>query len=524
VKEKTMESMETLKRLAGMLRLRKQYQHRPYLLLLTSSISFTPDVRTRVCRSERWDDFQAYVRGLGASESIHVLMHVLQTNRRSAGYQALAHLITQGYFSLLLTANVDSFLEDALREAGCQPLVLIVDGHNDRYIAASLENQSYDICILKLHGSLREGVLPTAFPSPPQVPAMLQDTIRRALRQDLIVVGSLAQEHDIARLLTRNEGNSLYYVLSTEPEPYDEIARAIEARGYTLDERLISGPYGTFDHFFCTLEKLLAEESEPSRADPPVRPIDGRQRTRADILLVTATDIETRAMLACFPRYTRQISFGQVYYDLGFVQHARVFLVQQAAMGSSCPGGSLLTTSEGIRALLPSAVIMVGIAFGVDRTQYEIGDILISQSLLTYEQLRVGSDPAGAPVFLSRGLRPTASIRLLGLFQSAARDWQGARVACGLFLSGEKLVDHMAYRDQLLALAPEAIGGEMEGAGLYAAAHTYKVDWILVKAICDWADGQKGVNKRQNQQRAAENAARFTAYVLILGGFVDGIS
>ena len=63
-------------------------------------------------------------------------------------------------------------------------------------------------------------------------------------------------------------------------------------------------------------------------------------------------------------------------------------------------------------------------------------------------------------------------------------------------LSGEKLVDNLDFRDQLLNLEPEAIGGEMEGAGLYVACQDKKVDWILVKAVCDWADGQKGKRQR----------------------------
>ena len=65
----------------------------------------------------------------------------------------------------------------------------------------------------------------------------------------------------------------------------------------------------------------------------------------------------------------------------------------------------------------------------------------------------------------------------------------------GTILSGAKLVDSMDFRQQLRALEPEAIGGEMEGAGLYVACHDLKVDWILVKAICDFADGQKSRNK-----------------------------
>jgi hypothetical protein len=88
-----------------------------------------------------------------------------------------------------------------------------------------------------------------------------------------------------------------------------------------------------------------------------------------------------------------------------------------------------------------------------------------------------------------------------------------------LVLSGEKLIDHPEFRKRLLERAPEAIGGEMEGAGLYAAAHQHHVDWILVKAISDWADGKKAQHKDENQALAARNAAEFVFYVLSQGGF-----
>ena len=40
----------------------------------------------------------------------------------------------------------------------------------------------------------------------------------------------------------------------------------------------------------------------------------------------------------------------------------------------------------------------------------------------------------------------------------------------------------------------------MEGTGVYAAAYRNKVDWILVKAICDWADGNKDQEKEVRQK------------------------
>jgi nucleoside phosphorylase len=65
-----------------------------------------------------------------------------------------------------------------------------------------------------------------------------------------------------------------------------------------------------------------------------------------------------------------------------------------------------------------------------------------------------------------------------------------------------------------MATEPEAIGGDMESWGVYAACHESKVEWIVLKAICDWADGNKSENKRQNQQMAAKNAAEFLFHIL----------
>jgi len=165
------------------------------------------------------------------------------------------------------------------------------------------------------------------------------------------------------------------------------------------------------------------------------------------------------------------------------------------------------------------AIIMVGIAFGIAPERQRIGEILVSKQLLAYELQRVGTSVSSEAVVRSRGDRPSASPRLLDRFRNGEMDWTGAQVRFGLVLSGDKLVDNQDFRDKLLAMEPEAIGGEMEGAGLYAAAQRQKVDWLLVKGICDYADGNKHQDKDKRQQTAARNAARFVLHVLRQGGF-----
>ncbi|PJI37864.1 MAG: hypothetical protein CTR54_22790, partial [Rhizobium sp.] len=235
----------------------------------------------------------------------------------------------------------------------------------------------------------------------------------------------------------------------------------------------------------------------------------------ADVLIVTATRVESKAVLDAFAKLTGQTARivtknRRTYRDLGEVGGTRVFLAL-TEMGSSSLGASQQAVQKGIEALNPGAVILVGIAFGMDEKKQHIGDVLVSRQLQLYDVQRVGTDR-----IIPRGDKPHASTRLIDSFRHADLDWDESKVniAFGLLLSGEKLVDHLDYREQLKQFGPEAIGGEMEGAGLYVACQDAKVDWIVVKAICDWADGHKRRNKAARQRLAAGNAAAFVARAL----------
>lgn len=246
---------------------------------------------------------------------------------------------------------------------------------------------------------------------------------------------------------------------------------------------------------------------------------------KANVLLVTVKKVEAQAVLSIFEQElgskSRRFYVGhKTYYDIGVIGEARVFMVRSET-GSGGPSGSQTTIHTAIQDLSPSAIVMVGIAFGVSQNKQQIGDILVSHQLQQYERQRVGTDSAGELTIVPRGELVGASPRLLDRFRDGELDWDGPKLRFGLVLSGEKMVDNLGFRDQLLKLWPGAIGGEMEGEGLHAAVTVPKIDWILVKAICDWADGKKHKQKQQRQEQAARNAAIFTLYVLKRGGFAN---
>jgi nucleoside phosphorylase len=243
------------------------------------------------------------------------------------------------------------------------------------------------------------------------------------------------------------------------------------------------------------------------------------------VLLVTAATVERDTLLRLF----RQVVHSAPVYDfrkrrtylrLGQIGGVEVITVQ-CEMGTVGPGASLDTVADAIDDLNPSAVIMVGIAFGIDEKKQNIGEMIVSKQVQSYEQAKVGTRRSdGSLVIQLRGDRVTASTRLLGRLRLAQVEWTGKKVRFGVMLTGEKLVDNVDFRGGLKALSDQIEGGEMEGGGLYTAAVGRKVDWIIVKAICDWADGHKSRNKDRRQASAAEQAVSFVLLALRQGGFL----
>ena len=116
---------------------------------------------------------------------------------------------------------------------------------------------------------------------------------------------------------------------------------------------------------------------------------------QADVLLVTVTKVESKAVLDAFAEATKQKAKpfeidGRTYFELGAINGAPVCMTQ-SEMGAGGLDASLLTVQKGIDSLSPAAVIMVGIAFGVDASWQKIGDILVSENLRPYELQRVGT-------------------------------------------------------------------------------------------------------------------------------------
>lgn len=246
------------------------------------------------------------------------------------------------------------------------------------------------------------------------------------------------------------------------------------------------------------------------------------------IVLVTVNDNETHALLDAFAgdgKSPPQVSKdGLTYNDLG-IQGGCHILHTVCEMGAGGVGASQQRTRDAIAHWQPKAIIAVGIAFGLDETKQSIGDVLVSTQIQDYDLGRLSENGTLTP----RGDKPGSADNLRNRFRQTdttetrrAKDWP--KVRFGLILSGQKLVDNLDYRESLKALFTEAIGGEMEGVGLYASASVAKVDWIVVKAICDWGHNKNQADKDAWQKLAARNAARALKAAIDVGGLYADIS
>lgn len=237
--------------------------------------------------------------------------------------------------------------------------------------------------------------------------------------------------------------------------------------------------------------------------DLPIENVDFgslRETLKQTSILIVTVNVKERESLLKYllPVPERGTILSTVHdgstYRIGRLGNHLVAHVQ-SGMGSVSQGASTLTVFKALGHIEPKLVIMVGVAFGMKQDKQSLGDILVSKRIINYEIARLNSSDFD---ITPRGASPDSGPLLFNILTNVI-DWnhhvtrkRKARILPGELLSGEKLVDNKPFREKLEKLFPNAIGGEMEASGLSSAcAEKNFTQWIIVKGICDWADGKK---------------------------------
>jgi len=321
--------------------------------------------------------------------------------------------------------------------------------------------------------------------------------------------------------------NSFYSVLGTKENPIDVNLASVFAIQLLLSDMTSTSASSPSNPEAGKVD--YSNEAWFTRNLPEIKPIskDECKSTIAPrIGLFVATDAERQATLKRMRPPKGRKSVFQVFVGSNTYYVGRFGVIDavlcMTAMGSSGRDSSTMVASEFIDEWQLLAVVMVGIAFGKDAEKQAIGNVLISDRVIQYEAQRVSGENS-----IDRGNEPLAGTTLLNRFRNVI----GWRFTCpngdecgmqvGAILSGEKLVDDLEFKTELFKRYPTAIGGEMEGAGLASAAdRKKKCEWIVVKAICDWADGTK---TKEHQEFAAASAVSLVEHVFNQVGALDAI-
>jgi len=224
-----------------------------------------------------------------------------------------------------------------------------------------------------------------------------------------------------------------------------------------------------------------------------------------DFLVLTVEDCEFLGFFSylekSFRSYSREV--GCVYFGFlgnGGGKKLKVALMR-SSKGSAVPGGSLTVAKDAVHVLRPKAVFSVGACIGLNHDKGKLGDVVVSSKLTT----AVYKTPASRDVS--------------NLIRHAADGWQAplenpgaleVRVHC----DSDLLSWPEGVSEDINPRCAEAIAVEMEGEGLFAAAHDLKTEWVVVKGIKDYKDGSQSLTADEWGVFASVMAASVVANIL----------
>ena len=194
--------------------------------------------------------------------------------------------------------------------------------------------------------------------------------------------------------------------------------RAREFDAYVTASENLRAAIGRLQKILLTLEEAAAqgtgalaqERSEPdyvledqpwyASSSPQITEIEREEaetlRAHINVVLITATEKELLAVLKPLrpPPKRRRVLLTywdeETYYLGKFGEY--LVAVTKCRMGALGEGSVILATAQAQEVWFPRAVIMIGIAFGKDRTKQRVADVIVASQVISYEPERVGAE------------------------------------------------------------------------------------------------------------------------------------
>jgi nucleoside phosphorylase len=248
-----------------------------------------------------------------------------------------------------------------------------------------------------------------------------------------------------------------------------------------------------------------------------------------DILLVTALELEHKAILKQFNNL-HDFTIDSFQLHIGEINGTKLSVTCFQRMGNV---NSAASTAKLLHLLRPRLVLLIGIAGGTARPisdafsaqDHFLGDVLIAEQVVDYEsgklsvlklenRFRVypGSSSALA---IAKNLRPDEWVGRIGASRPDGTTGRtNPQAHFGTFASGEKVIKSEEFVSNLKSIWTQTVAVEMESLGVAVACFQTSppTEFLVIKAVCDWADPAKN---DLWQQYSAEAASAFSLALIM---------
>lgn len=243
-----------------------------------------------------------------------------------------------------------------------------------------------------------------------------------------------------------------------------------------------------------------------------------------DVALLSVTDTEFQAVMH-FHDWKRTTVPGdeQIYDAAEFERDGKKHSLVHAKIGEMGMTAAAATATKVIYTFRPRYIIMVGIAAGIVRAEYEeqmYGDVIVPDIVWNYSAGKFVSPEKADIVFGNLGFLPRSTSeaipeKVMGyLKQAAGSDENPCHVYIGPMACGSTVVaSRELLEKQVYTQYQHTAGLDMESyAVVYAANHASapKPAPIIVKSVCDFADSSKSDDY---QRFAAYSSCEFAKFL-----------
>lgn len=220
------------------------------------------------------------------------------------------------------------------------------------------------------------------------------------------------------------------------------------------------------------------------------------------IMIITANEIERDTLFAYFSTRNSdriiKIAKNNIVYSFFWIRDNMVVHVEPSSIGADTHGGSASAVLDAIKIVKPNIVISLGVAFGANYKENEIGDVLVGRQHFSYDKATKISD---GKIKIKKLHIEECDDYMLSRFKSNVNTEEEHcgffnnpfKVVLGNMVTGEFVVDSVDIRNMIFSpFQPfDIIGGEMEAYGIYEEIKKIAdIHCILMKGICDWGAGK----------------------------------